>query len=555
MVRKVNPQAAATIIGIIICTALGAFSVFRTLNIENSLYTRANRILDKMTLEQKVGQLFLMDLTDKKLTDYDREMLKKHPFGNFILMGKNLGTIEETSKYVKDLQNYSMETFGVPAFITIDQEAGSIVRLSENVTLFPGAMSLAATDNPDNAYTISKLMAKELRAAGINLNHAPDTDVNSDPENPIIGDRSFGDDPNKVIDYLKVYIKGHHDSGVMTTAKHYPGHGATKVDSHKALPTIEHNYTEFMKIDIPPFVAAAKNGVDSIMIGHLITPLDEENACTLSKKCVDYLRNEIKYDGILITDSMQMKAIVQNNINESIATALRAGINLICDCGGDKLDDEYYSVINYVVEQVKAGNISQKIIDDSARTIIMGKLKILDATDPSSVDIEADKKEAARVSQESIALVKNENNTIPLDKARKISVIEAQSVSQLSTKSFADLLKEAIPELNFSSMTFNYNPSQEQITNAKKTAADSEVVILLTNKANFVKTQTWLVGNVTSANKNVIGVSIADPYEVIAFKDFAAHVVAFDRSPNSLISALNVILGKFKATGKVPFQY
>ncbi|EAY20454.1 Glycosyl hydrolase family 3 N terminal domain containing protein [Trichomonas vaginalis G3] len=553
MVRKVNPQAVTTIVGVLICVILGSISIWRTIVNENSINSRAQKILSKFTLEQKVGQLFLMDLSGLTLTDSDKAILKKYKLGNFILMGRNLGTIEETAAYSKSLQEYSMKEFGIPAFISIDQEAGSILRMYKNCTVFPGAMSLAATDSLDIAKNISKLMATELRAAGVNMNHAPTSDVNSNPKNPIIGDRSFGDNPENVSKFVDYYIQGHHEAGILTTSKHFPGHGATSVDSHKALPSIDHNMTQLLEIDIPPFQQAVKSGVDSIMVGHLITPIDNESACTQSKKCVDFARNQLKYDGILITDSMQMKAIKQEDLNESIATAIKSGIDLICDCGGDIVGtDPYYSVIAYIVEQVQKNIIPEKIIDQAALRIIKTKLAMLPATDPSSADVESDKKEAQRVAQLASTLAKDTNKLIPLDTTKKVAVIEGVTETTLITKTLSDILKNDIPNLQV--YKFDYNTTLEDIAQAKDLASKVDTVVLVPNRAQYYRKQQWLIGNVTQANKNTISVSITDPYEVMAF-DFPTHIIGYDRTQVTLNAAYNVLVGKANATGKVPFQY
>ncbi|OAA28815.1 beta-N-acetylhexosaminidase [Frankia sp. EI5c] len=261
----------------------------------------------------------------------------------------------------------------VPLLIGTDQEQGAVLRIRDGVTLLPGQMAQAATGRVADARDAARITGADLRALGINVDFAPDADVNSDPANPVIGERSFGDDPAAVGRFTAAAVEGYRQAGVAAAAKHFPGHGATSVDSHVELPTIDRDRASLAALDLPPFQAAIAAGVPMIMVGHLSVPALDPNApATLSKAVVDgLLRHELGFDGVVVTDALNMAAITRHNTGGAAAVrAVRAGVDLLL------MPPDVVEARDAVVAAVRAGSITPDRLDDSVRRLLRMKWRL-----------------------------------------------------------------------------------------------------------------------------------------------------------------------------------
>ena len=254
-------------------------------------------------------------------------------------MGANVANPATIAKMSNDIQSQMVASNLVPAFISIDQEGGRVVRLSNGGTHFISNMAMLATNDENNTYLQGLAVGKELRNYGINANFAPVLDVNNNPANPVIGARSYGENPFLVARYGVGLINGLRDSKVMATSKHFPGHGNTSVDSHSGLPVITSSKEDLYKIELAPFIASIGEGIDAIMTTHIIfTAIDSTLPATLSEKVLtNLLRNELGYDGIIVTDGMEMGALQSNfgNSNELAIKAVKAGVDMLHVSGGN----------------------------------------------------------------------------------------------------------------------------------------------------------------------------------------------------------------------------
>ncbi len=281
------------------------------------------------TLKEKIAQLFLVGIGAQWLTAEERLAMERYGFGGFILFSSNCGDPAQIVALTATLRDTSK---GLPPFIAIDQEGGRVHRLPKPFTHFPAAARIGATGNTHFAYRAARATAQELVLAGINLDFAPVLDVNSNPKNPVIGDRSFAPEPQKVIAFGAQWISGLRDGGIIPCGKHFPGHGDTDKDSHVDLPAVNRSQDELRKVELPPFVAACRSGIESLMTAHVVYPaLDAKFPATLSRKIVTgLLRGELNYQGVVFSDDMEMKAI-DNHYGEAEAVALcvRAGIDVV----------------------------------------------------------------------------------------------------------------------------------------------------------------------------------------------------------------------------------
>jgi beta-N-acetylhexosaminidase len=280
-------------------------------------------------LREQIGQMIMAGVAGEELGAAEQKVLKDYPFGGFILFRHNLIEPEQIRSLCRALWETGKE---LPPFIAIDQEGGRVHRLPPPFTHFPPAALLGRSRNADLVYRTGAAMARELSAVGINLNFAPVLDVNSNPNNPIIGDRSLGADPNEVTRLGWEMVCGLRDGGVIPCVKHFPGHGDTAKDSHLELPVVKKTLEELRSTELPPFVHACRNQVEALMTAHVLYPaLDASHPATLSAWIVgELLRGKLGYDGIVFSDDLEMKAIGENySVEDAVGLGVLAGIDVL----------------------------------------------------------------------------------------------------------------------------------------------------------------------------------------------------------------------------------
>jgi beta-N-acetylhexosaminidase len=284
------------------------------------------------TLKEKVGQMFIVGLQGKSLTREEKQVVKHYPFGGFILFSHNCcepGQILSLCRALWEISNAS------PPFIAIDQEGGRVHRLPKPFIHLPPAARIGETGDRNLAYRAARATAEELASVGINLDFAPVLDVNSNPKNPVIGDRSFASDPRTVTEFSERWIQGLRDGGIIPCGKHFPGHGDTDKDSHLDLPVVDRPRDDLWKVELPPFVSACRNGIESLMTAHVVyRALDPSFPATLSRNIVTgLLREDLNYHGVVFGDDMEMKAISGHyGEEEAVALCAYAGIDMMLFC-------------------------------------------------------------------------------------------------------------------------------------------------------------------------------------------------------------------------------
>ena len=289
--------------------------------------------LDAMTLDEKIAQLLIVENKGIAVSEAEIKQLETAPYGGYILMEGNYSTLSNTRKLVEDLQKNAKTQL----IIATDQEGGLVQRIARvtdrAATNIPNMYRLGATRNKALAQDVGRVMAEEMRAIGINVDFAPDADVYSDPNNVVIGSRSFSKDPQVVAEMSVALAQGLEKNGVIATYKHFPGHGNTSTDSHYSLPIIQRTRAELDKSDLVPFRYAIRNGAKVIMTGHIALPkiTGDNTPATLSPKInTDILRKEFKYEGLIVSDGMNMGALANNYPETEIYyRAINAGIDMV----------------------------------------------------------------------------------------------------------------------------------------------------------------------------------------------------------------------------------
>ena len=281
---------------------------------------------------EKIGQMFMIGLQGESLTRDEQLVIEECGFGGFILFSHNCCGPEQILSLCRSLWESNLKT---PPLIGIDQEGGRVHRLANPFTHFPAAALVGRKDDPNLAYRAARATAAELALVGVNLNFAPVLDVNSNPNNPIIGSRSFGTEPNQVITFAWPYVQGLRDGGIIPCGKHFPGHGGTDKDSHLDLPVLDRSPDELTAVELPPFVHACRNQIESLMTAHVLyRSLDPNFPATLSPNIVTgLLRQQLGYARVVFSDDMEMKALSSNyDADEAVALAVRAGVDVMLYC-------------------------------------------------------------------------------------------------------------------------------------------------------------------------------------------------------------------------------
>jgi beta-N-acetylhexosaminidase len=336
----------------------------------------------EMSSREKIGQLFMIGFTGTSVSPELASFIKDYRPGGVILFSRNLESTEQIVELTNELQRCSPKS---PLLISIDQEGGRVSRLPKDFTIFPPCELLGRCNSSDLAYAAAATVARELRAVGINMNMAPVLDVNSNPGNPVIGDRAFGSTPRIVAELGLVTAAGLQDNNVVACGKHFPGHGDTSTDSHKELPIVDASRDRLEAVELLPFRRAAKAGVATIMTAHVLyKALDYELPATLSSAIItDLLRKEMHYDGVVITDDLEMHAIADHyGSGDAAVRAVLAGCDILLIC---KEKDMEIAAFEALEKAVSSGKIDIQRLDQSVARIQQLKERFLVPYRPASI--------------------------------------------------------------------------------------------------------------------------------------------------------------------------
>jgi beta-N-acetylhexosaminidase len=327
-----------------------------------------------LTSREKIGQLFMVGFMGTAVTPELASFIKEYKPGGVILFSRNLESVEQIVELTNELQRSSSTS---PLLISIDQEGGRVSRLPKGFTIFPPCELLGRCNSSELAYAAAATIAKELKAVGINMNMAPVLDVNSNPDNPVIGDRAFSSVPEEVGEMALVTAAGLQDNKVVACGKHFPGHGDTNADSHKELPVVEASRKRLEVIELPPFRRAAAAGVATMMTAHVLYKgLDDQLPATLSPAIITHLlRDEMRYEGVVLTDDLEMHAIADHyGVGDAAVRAILAGCDVLLIC---KDRDREIAAFEAVEKAVASGTIEGERLNQSVARIRRVKQRFL----------------------------------------------------------------------------------------------------------------------------------------------------------------------------------
>lgn len=332
-------------------------------------------LVESLDVREKIGQMVMVGIEGYETNEQTRQLIEQHRVGGVILFERNVSDAEQTLQLLDDLKQANQQTNRIPLLLGVDEEGGSVSRLPPELTPAPSARDVGRTDDPSLAYRIGQTSAGTLRALGWNVNFAPVLDVDSNPHNPVIDDRSYGDNAETVAAMGVKMMRGLQSGNVISVVKHFPGHGDTSVDSHVDLPVVPHAEERLRRVELVPFVTAIRQGADAVMVGHLlVSAFDEREPATFSSALIGgLLRDEFGFDGVVFTDDLTMGAVTsQYSIGEAAVRAINAGADIVMIA---HRYDQQIAAIRALEEAAASGAIEPQRLDESVVRILRLKRK------------------------------------------------------------------------------------------------------------------------------------------------------------------------------------
>src|SRR5216683_6841362 len=519
----------------------------------------AMQTLATMSLAQRVGQVFMLGFEGTSLSAANRALVQGLHLGGVTLFARNITDGPQLVRLDAELQTIADP---VPLFISVDQEGGLVVRVTDGATIFPGNMAVGATADPTLARRIAEASASELLAMGVNMDLAPVVDVNTNPVNPVIGVRSFGSDVALVSDFGVQTIQGLQSSGVSAVGKHFPGHGDTSVDSHRDLPVVPHPLERLQSLEFLPFKAAMQAGVDGIMTAHLYLPAIEPQPdlpATLSRTVLTgLLREQLGYQGLILTDALDMDAIKKDRpAAEAAVQAFEAGADMLL-IAGITADDRRHLAEGppALLTAVQAGRVSEERLNASVMRILEAKAKrgILPGAvsaavvpDVSVLNSSEHRALALDVARKAVTLQRDNAQLLPLKASHQILVVvpDAPTRSDVQDDQLASSLVEAVRQ-------FAPSATEAPLRSAVNAAPSADVIVLGTYDLARDADQQSLARALAATGKPVVAVSLRGPYDAAEVPEIGTFLTVYGDRPIHLQSAAEALFGRLTPSGKVP---
>lgn len=499
------------------------------------------------TTERRAASVMLIGLAGPSLDDATREMIERG-VRSFLLFGRNI----ESADQVRALCAQIRAAAGEDAIIGIDHEGGRVNRLRQVVTAWPSPMGWAAAGDADLVRRASTVMAQELSALGINLNFAPVADLLGDYRNPVLSTRCFSDAPEDAARYVAAFVDGHREAGIASTAKHFPGHGDTPTDSHVDLPEIARSPETLLGEDLVPFRAAIRAGVEAFMISHVwYSALDREpTPATLSNAVAALARRDLGYQGLIITDSLEMGAI--ENImptEQAVVRALIAGADMVMVSHGEDRQRESLSAI---VRALKDGALHAQRLEEACNRIA----RLRETARYGAPMPETGRALAKEITDRGVTLVRDGESILPLsssDNSLGVVTFSGLQGTQVEDRTVLPPLAAALTRRTPSLIHVSASPE----TPPEGTAArlgDVQTVVVATAHAVGRTWQAETVNRLLDAGKRVIGVALADPFDLLAYPRVPTFIAAYSDVPAPVEASAAILFGEQSPAGRLPVE-
>jgi beta-N-acetylhexosaminidase len=538
--------------------------------------TWVEKTLGSMTVDEKIGQLIIpaavgmfLSQESEAFQQIKRDIIEFH-VGGYHMLGE-VNSLHEPAG-VALLLNRVQELSKVPLWITADFEGGVGFRYI-GATRLPRAMAMGATGKEELAFQAGRVTAEEARALGVHVNFYPVVDVNNNSRNPIINIRSFGGDPRLVGRMSRAYIRGAQSAGVMATAKHFPGHGDTSVDSHLELPSIKVDRSRLDEIELPPFRSAIEEGVGGVMSAHIALPkIESDNlpATFSSKMLTGVLRGELGFGGVIFTDAMNMRGVAAHYADgEAAVRAIKAGADVVL------YPPSVEKAFTGLKRAVTSGEILESRLDESVRRILSAKARLglhnNRLTDFSKLDRALGSIEHQRVAREiiesAITLVRDKRSTLPLKVAREqkilfITMVDNKEGWRDGEPGRAFLNGLISRHQNTTSVYVTERTGPREFDLVKKLGSVSDVVILnafirvsaYKGSIDMTESQIDLLKYLSAVDKPFVVVLYGSPYLISSVPELPTYVLTYEYYPGAEEAALKAVLGEIDFRGKLPID-
>jgi beta-N-acetylhexosaminidase len=521
-----------------------------------------------LTIEEAIGQKILLAFQGKEELPIEiiDAVRRKGTAGFTLFRHLNVESPAQVRRLTEQLQQIARESSEGPLLIGIDQEGGQLMAVGEGTTQLPGNMALGATGSAQLAFRAGVVLGEELAAMGINVDYAPCCDVNSNPSNPVIGTRSFGDDPQAAGEMAAAMVKGIQSCGVVSCAKHFPGHGNTSADSHNEIPLSGHSLETVKKVDLPPFKAAIEAGVKMVMSGHIALPAEDGKVgkpATLSPELIrGLLRGGMGFDGVIVSDAMDMRAIRQGEeLAGEAVQAAAAGVDLLLM--KDRVEDQR-AVYQGLLEAAGRGDLDSQEVIASARKVLDLKNWVAENFRQPGLDVvgcSEHRQVADEIAERSITLVRDEAHLIPIPLGpddpigviwpRPLDLTPADTSSYVRPALGLELRKlhPAVSEFSI-----RHDPSPREIAGMINCAHDFKLVVVGTINACMTPQQVDMVQALLASGIPTIVVALRLPYDLAYFPQAPTCLCTYSLLEPSMKALARVLVGQTRAQGHLPVR-
>jgi beta-N-acetylhexosaminidase len=516
-----------------------------------------------LSLREKIGQLFMIGFHGTSLPGWLIKFIETNHIGFVILFSRNINSIPQVVELTGAIHSLGK----VPPLIYTDQEGGTIVRFNEMAATVVSPMGIAAAGSPEYAESAGRIIGEDMQICGIDGVFAPVLDVNIEENNPVIGIRSFSDQPEVVIEYAQRFCQGLSVSKTLACGKHYPGHGAAKADSHLEIPTITISRQDFMDSCFHPFEALAKQEIDAMLTAHVLFPEISKDIATFSPHLVrELLREEAGYNGVVFTDCLEMKAVIDNfSTEEIVLNAINAGIDVMVPSHTFAFQEELLDILWF---HVKKGTIEEKRIDESLIRILALKNKRFPGLtaarkpgQPVTTGIQIRKNIAVEreIADQSVTLLKNSLGILPIERNKKTLVLEwtrsikGPSIAENEEQSMIERISAQFLENREHMVLKPDEPLPEKLEHQLKYYTYIIVFIYSrTGKIDYYQTEA--VKKLLHHRKDAVIVSLENPYEIKKFPSVDTYLVTYGFRMVQVEALFKILTGEIIPSGKLPVK-
>ncbi|MFD1411682.1 beta-N-acetylhexosaminidase [Lapidilactobacillus gannanensis] len=510
----------------------------------------------------EAGEAFIVGFHGTIADDHITEMIRNYHVGGVILFSRNISNPQQLANLTNQLQKIARDAgYQDPLLICLDQENGVIRRINQGTALLPGAMAIAATGKPTNATLCYRASANELKQMGINWNLAPDSDVNNNISNPVIGVRSFGDQPEVVAEYVKASVIGLQSEGVASCLKHFPGHGNTTTDSHHNLPIIQQTLAELRKIELLPFIAGIEANTSAIMVAHILFPyLDDKLPASLSAMVMtNLLRQDLKYPGLIVTDDLEMLAIAEHyGTAEACLLALQNGADMVMVSHVYEQQKRAINLVNQALatKQLASEKLSVAIDRNQKLRREVGEWQNHFVEDKFKQVVHQHQKLAENIYRQSLTVLKN---TEVINDTEKVTVISFHQIQQTKAIDFTDKIDPLVKAVKASyqncqvlEIPLDHNLNQIDLSSLNQT---SYVIVGTTNINSQQDLQIQVLQKLTTITTHISVIVQRNPYDIQWLpQQIKNEIVTYESTSTTLKMAIEQLAQGNKFFGQLPIH-